>query len=162
MASPTRPARRTQLPYTVIEVNPLTKGELRWSSSYKKVPVVKLDDEVVVDSSAIMSRLATDVAAARPALAAPSPAAPAAAAAAPAPAAPPAKKSSWSLFGGSKGSEGGAAEAPKEAAAVAGAKAGSKAGGMSAADLEHEVRWRKWVDEKLVKVLTANIYRNWE
>jgi microsomal prostaglandin-E synthase 2 len=25
-----------------------------------------------------------------------------------------------------------------------------------------EVQWRKWVDERFVKVLTANIYRTWE
>lgn len=125
--------------------------------------MVKLDDEVVVDSSAIMSRLATDVAAARHATTAPSTPAPTAPAAAPAPTAPPAKKASWSFFGGSKSSEGGAAEVPAPAAAAAAvAVAVAKAGGMSAADLEHEARWRKWVDEKLVKVLTANIYRNWE
>lgn len=52
-----------QLPYTTIEVNPLTKGELRWST-YRKVPVVKLEDEVLVDSSAIISRLAAELRAA--------------------------------------------------------------------------------------------------
>jgi microsomal prostaglandin-E synthase 2 len=50
----------SQLPYYTVEVNPLTKGELTWSS-YKKVPVVKLDEEVVVDSSTIISRLAAEV-----------------------------------------------------------------------------------------------------
>jgi microsomal prostaglandin-E synthase 2 len=25
-----------------------------------------------------------------------------------------------------------------------------------------EAVWRKWVDERLVKVITANIYRSWE
>ena len=49
-----------QLPYKVVEVNPLTKGELKWST-YKKVPVMKLDAEVVVDSSAIISRLASEM-----------------------------------------------------------------------------------------------------
>jgi glutathione S-transferase len=49
-----------QLPYKVVEVNPLTKSELKWST-YKKVPVMKLDEEVVVDSSAIISRLASEV-----------------------------------------------------------------------------------------------------
>ena len=28
--------------------------------------------------------------------------------------------------------------------------------------LEEEVKWRKWVDDRFVKVLTANIYRSWE
>ena len=100
-----------QLPYEVIEVNPLTKGELKWSS-YRKVPVLKLDDDVVLDSSAIMSRLAVDA----------------------------------------------------EASSSGGGPQKSWLGGgkASAASVEEETRWRKWVDERLVKVLTANIYRNWE
>jgi microsomal prostaglandin-E synthase 2 len=49
-----------QLPYSTVEVNPLTKGELRWSS-YRKVPVVQMGDEVLVDSSAIISRLAAEL-----------------------------------------------------------------------------------------------------
>lgn len=48
-----------QIPYKVIEVNPLTKTELKWSS-YKKVPVVQLDEEVLTGSSAIMSRVAAE------------------------------------------------------------------------------------------------------
>jgi microsomal prostaglandin-E synthase 2 len=43
-----------------VEVNPLTKGELRWSS-YRKVPVVQMGEEVLVDSSAIISRLAAEL-----------------------------------------------------------------------------------------------------
>ncbi|KAG2441039.1 hypothetical protein HXX76_003892 [Chlamydomonas incerta] len=140
-----------KLPYTVIEVNPLTKGELTWSS-YKKVPVVKLDEEVVVDSSAIMSRLAVDVAAAGRDPMAAAAAAPAAKAAAP-PAAPAKKAGGW--FGGSSSSSGSDAGAgPKDQAAAA------SSGGADA--VAEEVRWRKWVDEKLVKILTANIYRNWD
>ena len=34
-----------------------------------------------------------------------------------------------------------------------------KAAGVSPED---ELRWRKWVDERFVKLLTANIYRSWE
>jgi microsomal prostaglandin-E synthase 2 len=49
-----------QLPYSTVEVNPLTKGELRWSS-YRKVPVVQMGEEVLVDSSAIISRLAAEL-----------------------------------------------------------------------------------------------------
>jgi microsomal prostaglandin-E synthase 2 len=56
----TMPPCCTQLPYHTVEVNPLTKGELSWST-YRKVPVVKLDNEVVVDSSAIISRLAAEM-----------------------------------------------------------------------------------------------------
>ena len=34
-----------------------------------------------------------------------------------------------------------------------------KGAGVSA---EEETKWRKWVDERFVKVITANIYRSWE
>lgn len=100
-----------KLPYRVIEVNPLLKGELKWSD-YKKVPVVKMDDEVVVDSSAIISRLAAELDAAG---------------------------------GGKKAKTGRRAPAKPTAAA-----------------LEEEAKWRRWVDDKFVKVVTANIYRNWD
>lgn len=103
-----------KLPYTVVEVNPLTKAELKWST-YRKVPVVKLDEEVVVDSSAIMSRLAADMA-----------------------------STSSSKKGGPLG----------------GARSKAPVGGSGSA--EEERQWRKWVDDRLVKVLTANIYRNWD
>jgi hypothetical protein len=52
-----------QLPYKVVEVNPLMKGELKWSS-YKKVPVLQFGEEVLVGSSAIMSRVAAEAEAA--------------------------------------------------------------------------------------------------
>jgi microsomal prostaglandin-E synthase 2 len=39
------------------------------------------------------------------------------------------------------------------------AEGSSSIGGVSA---EEERLWRKWVDERFVKVLTANIYRSWE
>lgn len=62
--APRFPTPPPQLPYRVVEVNPLTKGELQWSD-YKKVPVIKMDEqEVVVDSTAIISRLAAEVEAA--------------------------------------------------------------------------------------------------
>jgi hypothetical protein len=38
---------------------------------------------------------------------------------------------------------------------------GGSSSSSSAASAE-EARWRKWVDERFVKVLTANIYRTWE
>jgi microsomal prostaglandin-E synthase 2 len=95
-----------KVPYSVIEVNPLTSAELKWAG-LKKVPVVKIDDqEVMVESSRIMSRIAAEV---------------------------------ESKAGGSKLS------AKAKAAAV-----------------EREVKWRKWVDERFVKIITANIYRSWD
>lgn len=102
-----------KIPYKVVEVNPLTKAELSWST-YKKVPVVKLGEEVLVDSSAIISRLAAEVEGVGGAVE---------------------KKKAW--FG--------SATAPANP------------------DFSPEVvRWRKWVDDVFVKVLTANIYRSWD
>ncbi|CAH0486257.1 unnamed protein product [Peronospora farinosa] len=45
------------IPYKVVEVNPVTKKETKAFTDYSKVPVVRIDDEVVVDSSVIISRL---------------------------------------------------------------------------------------------------------
>ncbi|GAX78327.1 hypothetical protein CEUSTIGMA_g5769.t1 [Chlamydomonas eustigma] len=95
-----------KLPYIVVEVNPLLKSELSWSS-YKKVPVLKMDEEVVVGSSAIVSRLTAEV------------------------------------------------------EAVSKKSPSKKPVGQSGISIEEEVKWRKWVDEKFVKILTANIYRSW-
>lgn len=116
-----------KLPYETVEVNPLTKGELKWSD-YRKVPVVKLDgDRVVADSSAIMSQLAADLEAAGKA---------------PKAAGVDAKRAGWFGRSGGSGSNGG--------------------GGVAAGSAEEEAQWRRWVDERFVRVLTANIYRSWD
>jgi microsomal prostaglandin-E synthase 2 len=39
-----------KIPYEVVEVNPINKKEIKWSD-YKKVPILKVDDEQMVDSS---------------------------------------------------------------------------------------------------------------
>uniref|UniRef100_A0AAV1UEL1 Prostaglandin E synthase 2 n=1 Tax=Peronospora matthiolae TaxID=2874970 RepID=A0AAV1UEL1_9STRA len=46
-----------KLPYDVVEVNPLTKKETKAVTEYAKVPVVTIGNDVVVDSSAIITRL---------------------------------------------------------------------------------------------------------
>jgi hypothetical protein len=38
------------IPYKVVEVNPLSKKEIKWSE-YKKVPIVMVDGEQLNDSS---------------------------------------------------------------------------------------------------------------
>lgn len=38
------------IPYKVVEVNPLSKKEIKWSD-YKKVPILVVDGEQLVDSS---------------------------------------------------------------------------------------------------------------
>ncbi|KAG8052595.1 hypothetical protein GUJ93_ZPchr0001g29244 [Zizania palustris] len=44
------------IPYKVVEVNPLTKKEIKWSE-YKKVPILTVDGEQLVDSSDIINVL---------------------------------------------------------------------------------------------------------
>ncbi len=39
-----------KIPYKVMEVNPMSKKEIKWSD-YKKVPILKVDAEQMVDSS---------------------------------------------------------------------------------------------------------------
>ncbi|KAF3437176.1 hypothetical protein FNV43_RR19929 [Rhamnella rubrinervis] len=44
------------IPYRVVEVNPLSKKEIKWSD-YKKVPILMVDGDQLVDSSAIIDKL---------------------------------------------------------------------------------------------------------
>lgn len=109
-----------KIPYQVIEVNPLTKSELKWHPDYRKVPVVKMllktssgeeDEVVVVDSTWIVSRLAAEA---------------------------------------------------ESAKTTKGSALSASALKTRAAALEKETRWRKWADERFVKILTANIYRSFD
>ncbi|BFG17616.1 hypothetical protein CerSpe_038900 [Prunus speciosa] len=45
-----------KIPYKVMEVNPISKKEIKWSD-YKKVPILKVDGEQMVDSSDIIDKL---------------------------------------------------------------------------------------------------------
>ena len=45
------------IPYTVVEVNPLTKGEIKFSKDYKKVPLVTIGNTQVNDSSPILEHI---------------------------------------------------------------------------------------------------------
>lgn len=45
-----------QIPYKIVEVNPINKKEIKWSD-YKKVPILIVDGEEMVDSSDIINRL---------------------------------------------------------------------------------------------------------
>ena len=47
-----------KVPYDVVEVNPMTKGELSWvEDGWKKVPIVVVGEEKLNDSSAIIATL---------------------------------------------------------------------------------------------------------
>jgi microsomal prostaglandin-E synthase 2 len=47
----------TNTPYTVIEVNPLTKVEIKFSKDYRKVPIAMIDGSQVNDSKTINNAL---------------------------------------------------------------------------------------------------------
>ncbi|XP_004512741.1 uncharacterized protein [Cicer arietinum] len=85
------------IPYKVVEVNPLSKKEIKWSE-YQKVPIVMIDGEQLNDSSAIIDKL--------------------------------------------------------------GERILSKKKTDSTSEDDEETKWRKWVDNHLVHVLSPNIYRN--
>lgn len=112
------------LPYRVVEVNPLTKAELKWSD-YKKVPVILIDGKQQFnDSSAIISRLEADIQAAD-----------------------------------------GSYKCSKKSANSGGwLKVFNSSSGSNNSDstiiMDEEIRWRKWVDDWFVRVITVNIYRN--
>uniref|UniRef100_A0A2P2KGZ0 Prostaglandin E synthase 2 n=1 Tax=Rhizophora mucronata TaxID=61149 RepID=A0A2P2KGZ0_RHIMU len=88
------------IPYKVVEVNPITKKEIKWSD-YKKVPILMVDGEQLVESSVIINQLSDKVL--------------------------------------------------------------SKKKTIDAASddvVDEEKKWRRWVDNHLVHVLSPNIYRN--
>ncbi|XP_057975537.1 uncharacterized protein LOC131162932 [Malania oleifera] len=45
-----------RIPYKIVEVNPISKKEIKWSD-YKKVPILTVDGEHMVDSSDIIDKL---------------------------------------------------------------------------------------------------------
>lgn len=47
-----------KIPYDIIEVNPLNKREIQFSSDYKKVPILIDDDKKIVESNDIIKYLA--------------------------------------------------------------------------------------------------------
>lgn len=99
-----------KIPYEAVEVNPLTKGELKWSQ-YKKVPVITLGDEQLNDSSFIITKLAEKI-------------------------------DEWKSEQQTKTSW-------------------FKKTDSQTSSNDDELKWRKWVDERFVRIITANIYRSW-
>nr|XP_043638152.1 prostaglandin E synthase 2-like [Erigeron canadensis] len=86
------------VPYKVVEVNPLSKKEIKWSD-YKKVPILMVDGEPLQDSSAIIDQMRNKIS--------------------------PVKSTS-----------------------------------PASDDDNEETKWRRWVDDHLVHMLSPNIYRN--
>ncbi|PIA36494.1 hypothetical protein AQUCO_03400412v1 [Aquilegia coerulea] len=48
------------IPYKVVEVNPISKKEIKWSE-YKKVPILTVDGENLVDSSDIINKMSQKI-----------------------------------------------------------------------------------------------------
>ncbi|KAJ8771901.1 hypothetical protein K2173_027078 [Erythroxylum novogranatense] len=84
--------------YKVVEVNPISKKEIKWSD-YKKVPILMVDGEQLIDSSVIIDKLSNKV-------------------------------------------------------------LSKKADDDTSNADDEEKKWRRWVDNHLVHVLSPNIYRN--
>lgn len=130
-----------KIPYRTVEVSPLSKKELKWSE-HRKVPVAVLDDDVLQDSSLIISRLAAEIEASQQQ---------------PAPAGSTASSSSSSNSSSSswlpwskkdKASTQEPASSEDEVPSIS----------STATQREEEAYWRQWVDQRLVKVITVNIY----
>jgi len=98
------------IPYRTVEVNPLSKAEIKWSE-YKKVPIILLDGSVQMNnSSSIISQLASDVESVA--------------------SSKKTRKKNWLPL---------------------------KPQSTNETDI---TAWRRWVDEKFVRAITVNIYRN--
>ncbi|XP_062027888.1 uncharacterized protein LOC133743850 [Rosa rugosa] len=90
------------IPYKIVEVNPLSKKEIKFSE-YKKVPILMVDGEQLVDSSDIIDTLTEKILPDR---------------------------------------------VPQRVAV------------STSEEDDEEKKWRKWVDNHLVHMLSPNIYRN--
>ncbi|CAI5515727.1 unnamed protein product [Closterium sp. Naga37s-1] len=131
------------IPYRVVEVNPVGKKELKWSP-YKKVPVLVVNGESLVDSSAIISELhrrlnpskATNIPPAAPAASAAAASAPGAYASA------IGGGSSSSAGGTSSSGGGGVAEGVAEVVGHVGER--GVAEGQAEEELDEETRWRRY------------------
>lgn len=137
------------MPYRVVEVSPLTKRQLNWGT-HRKVPVLALGEvgkggeafapppgvEVLADSSLIISRIAAE-----------------------------ARDAGLGPAGkGESGRSGKAAEGSSPSSWFRRHAGGGGGGAASSSPplsppLSKEASWRKWVDGRLVKVITVNIYR---
>ena len=122
-----------QIPYRTVEVSPLTKKELNWGE-HRKVPVAVLDGDILQDSSLIISRLQAEIEAEQSS--SQQQTQPAASS----------KSSSWKPW--SSRSKADSADAQSEATAST----------SQSSQHEEEAYWRQWVDQRLVKVITVNIY----
>ena len=127
-----------QIPYRTVEVSPLSKKELKWSE-HRKVPIAVLDDDILQDSSLIISRLAAEIEACQSSQQEQQQQQPQASSRG---------GTSW-LPWSNKGSTSTSAAPPQAQVSQS---------NVSTTPREEEAYWRQWVDARLVKVITVNIY----
>eukprot|EP00471_Norrisiella_sphaerica_P005243 CAMPEP_0184490130 /NCGR_PEP_ID=MMETSP0113_2-20130426/17196_1 /TAXON_ID=91329 /ORGANISM="Norrisiella sphaerica, Strain BC52" /LENGTH=250 /DNA_ID=CAMNT_0026873889 /DNA_START=194 /DNA_END=946 /DNA_ORIENTATION=- len=48
-----------RIPFEIVEVNPITKSEIKWSESYKKVPIATVNGEQINESANIIRHVAS-------------------------------------------------------------------------------------------------------
>ncbi|KAL3162916.1 hypothetical protein ABBQ32_009358 [Trebouxia sp. C0010 RCD-2024] len=123
-----------KIPYRTVEVSPLSKKELKWSE-HRKVPIAVLDDDILQDSSLIISRLAAEIEAGQ--------------------SSQQAQQQPQASSSGSKSWMPWSKKGSKSAAQPETQVSDSSVGTTSR---EEEAYWRQWVDARLVKVITVNIY----
>lgn len=124
-----------QIPYRTVEVSPLTKKELKWSE-HRKVPVAVLDGDILQDSSLIISRLQAEIEAHHSSSQQQEQAQPTGSS----------RPSRWVPWSSRSKSD----HADDESEATASTSQPNQH--------EEEAYWRQWVDQRLVKVITVNIY----
>ena len=127
------PSTCVQIPYRTVEVSPLSKKELKWGE-HRKVPVAVLDSDILQDSSLIISRLAAEIEAGQAAQQAQ-------------PQQHQASSSkSWAPW------------SKKDSTPAMQAHADPSESSPASSQRAEETYWRQWVDARLVKVITVNIY----
>lgn len=125
-----------QIPYRTVEVSPLSKKELKWSE-HRKVPIAVLDDDILQDSSLIISRLAAEIEAGQSS-----------------------QQEQQQLPASGRGGTSWVPWSKKDSASTSAAtpEAQVSASNVGPTPREEEAYWRQWVDARLVKVITVNIY----
>ena len=124
-----------QIPYRTVEVSPLSKKELKWSE-HRKVPVAVLDDDILQDSSLIISRLAAEIEANQH----------------------PQESASTQSNSDSSSWLPWAKKDGQSSQKSASTEVQTAEPGPTSTQREEEEYWRQWVDQRLVKVITVNIY----
>ncbi|GMT03446.1 hypothetical protein PENTCL1PPCAC_25620 [Pristionchus entomophagus] len=124
--------------YEIVEVNPVTRSQIKFSTDYKKVPIVRVNDEIsLTESSLVVSQLATLLVLPDRTM-----------------------KEVMSMYPTVEGTDdkGKAVVTHPNKYFVMMEKSLSVAD-MAAAREERE--WREWVDSHFIHLISPNVYRSW-